>query len=107
MNWLFRWISAEADLAPWERAPFSVDVEKGPRPATTRIIMSGWLVASRRDYRRPTASRAAWPTPSFVSTSFRRRCSHPCYAERRLRSATRSACGITSCRGSICSLLHA
>jgi hypothetical protein len=31
MDWLCRWITAEADLARWENQPFSVDVEMGPR----------------------------------------------------------------------------
>jgi Domain of unknown function (DUF1990) len=31
MDWICRWSSAEANLARWERQPFSRDVEKGPR----------------------------------------------------------------------------
>jgi Domain of unknown function (DUF1990) len=31
MDWLFRWVTSEADLARWEKRPFSTHVEKGPR----------------------------------------------------------------------------
>jgi hypothetical protein len=36
MQWLFRWTASDADLTPWQRRPFSVGVELGPRPQDNR-----------------------------------------------------------------------
>src|SRR6266699_3633175 len=36
MDWLFRWTTADADLARWAARPVSTDIERGPQPGDKR-----------------------------------------------------------------------